>query len=130
MFWHITRLKVTISGCSRDDGTRERALQWHVRNVVDSCVMGELHPFCVIAVSVQVISEDGRCSALPQLRSAAACLCRLCSVDSVIFNAVLCALLHAGIPLHRSFVSVTVAMCDGAWVIDPLASEQVTPRTR
>jgi ribonuclease PH len=48
-----------------------------------------------------------------------------CSIESVIFNAVLCALLHAGIPLRRSFVSVTVALFDGAWVIDPLESEQV-----
>lgn len=98
-------VQVTITGCSMDDGTRERALQWHLRNVVDSCVACELHPYCIIAVNVQVISEDG-------------------SIESTIFNAVLCALLHAGIPLHRSFVSVTVAMCNGHWVIDPLASEE------
>jgi len=61
------------------------------------------------------------------LRAAQAFFCSrtYCSIDSTIFNAVLCALLHAGIPLHRSFVSATVAMCDGAWVIDPLASEEV-----
>ena len=52
-----------------------------------------------------------------------------CSIESVIFNAVLCALLHAGIPLHRSFVSVTVALCGGDWVIDPLESEQVRHST-
>ncbi len=57
----VTPCKVAISGCGRDDVTRERALQWHVRNVVDSSVMGQLHPYCVIAVNAQVISEDGRC---------------------------------------------------------------------
>jgi hypothetical protein len=44
------------------------------------------------------------------------------------FNAVLCALLHAGIPLRRCFVSVSVALCDSIWVIDPTASEQVRLR--
>jgi len=48
-----------------------------------------------------------------------------CSIDSVMFNAVLCALLHAGVPLRRCFVSVTVALCEGTWVIDPITSEQV-----
>jgi ribonuclease PH len=117
--------QVSITGCSMDDGTRERALQWHLRNVVDSCAACELHPYCVIAVSVQVISEDGRFVRSPvTLTSSHAC----CSIESTLFNAVLCALLHAGIPLHRSFVSVTVAMCNGAWIIDPLASEEVGPR--
>ena len=53
---------MSISGCSRDDSARERALQWHVKNLVDCAVVRELHPYCMIAVSAQVISEDGRCA--------------------------------------------------------------------
>lgn len=127
----ITFPKVTITGCSMDDGTRERALQWHLRNVVDSCAACERHPYCVIAVSAQVISEDGRSHALSRCTISTTAPPRSRahrSIESAIFNAVLCALLHAGIPLHRSFVSVTVAMCNGTWVVDPLASEEVEQR--
>jgi len=127
LFQLFTPIKVTISGCDNEDSSRERALQWHLKNVVDSSVMGELHPYCIIAVNAQVISEDGRCMRAVTTQKYRSTYNSQSSIESVIFNAVLCALMHAGIPLRRSFVSVTIAMCDGTWVIDPLASEQVSP---
>lgn len=97
----------------RQQGSRRDA--WELTRLVERCVdatfMKERYPRCVLNIDVTIMSEDG-------------------SLSAVVLNAVMYALLDAGVPCRTTFAAVSVAAVTTThdhgleYLLDPTALEE------
>ncbi|KAJ3326948.1 hypothetical protein HDU76_012485 [Blyttiomyces sp. JEL0837] len=85
-------------------GTSERFTERVIRETLENVILATLHPRTTIQVTLQVMSEDG-------------------SMLATSINAVILALVDAGVPLRSMMACVTCAVKDGEYLLDPTEQE-------
>ena len=99
-------IEVVYKPLSSAPGAAEKEKESVLRQLVEAAVMTHLHPRCVIQVVVQELNDDG-------------------SMLAVAINAVMVALLDAGVPLRHTFLAASVATrLDGTVLLDPTKADE------
>ncbi|KAH6562886.1 hypothetical protein BASA50_001653 [Batrachochytrium salamandrivorans] len=98
-------IQVVFNPVSGASGTQERMYERHVRQMVEALILTTLHPRTTIQITLQVLSNDG-------------------SILATAMNAVVLALIDAGIPLRITCASTTCMINqDGTLLLDPVSME-------
>ena len=98
-------IQVLFSPCSGINGPRYRSMEKKLRELAQSCVLTSLHPRTLIQMTIQVLHEDG-------------------SIFAAAVNAMMLALMDAGIPMKTYAFAVSLAVVNDELILDPTSEEE------